>query len=167
MENHKDPIEILMKEHDEGIKYLARLDNAADSIRQNGFSAEAFEQIAEAIRFVDVDIRQHNEKEEKYLFPLMDRHVNGPAKVMRSEHRELWRVFSELRKSVKDVEEGRIHGTSIKELLQSSKLLVELLSQHIAKENEVLFPMAKQVLSSEEYEQLKEEINNATVTQAK
>lgn len=147
-----------MKEHEECLKYLARLHNAAEYIRTNGFSFEAYSQIAETIRFIDTVVRQHDEKEEKYLFPLMDRHVVGPPQSLRSEHRELWFAFRQLLRTVEDIEEGRLHGTSIAELVQSAEAVVEVLTSHITKENEVVYPMAKQVMTKEEYGQLKEQI---------
>ena len=158
MDNHTDPIQTLMKEHDIGLKYLQRLGDAAEDIRTNGFSFEAFKHVAEAIQFIDTEIRQHNEKEEKYLFPLMERHVDGPPAVMRGEHRKLWRAFSRLRECVKDVEEMRIYPSTVRDLVECSKTIVQLLSDHIAKENDVLFPMAKEILTKDEYRQLTREI---------
>lgn len=163
MQNVDDPIEILMKEHEEGLKYLKRLGDAAEHIKTYGFSFDAFEDIAEAIRFIDTEIRHHNEREEKYLFPLMDTHATSPSKVIRDEHRELWRAFNNLMESVKNVEELRIYPTTVMELIQNSKAIVELLSNHIAKENEILFPMTKQLLTKEEYEQLGKNIAKDTL----
>jgi len=157
-EPQQDPIDILMKEHEECLKYLARLHNAAGYIKSNGFSFEAYSQIAETIRFIDTVVRQHDEKEEKYLFPVMDRHIVGPPQSLRSEHRELWFAFRQLLRTVEDIEEGRLHGTSIAELVQSAEAVVEVLTSHIAKENEVVYPMAKQIMTKEEYCQLKEQI---------
>lgn len=163
IESRVDPIEILMKEHKEALQYLKRLGDASDRIKTHGFSFDAFSEIAEAIRYIDTEIRHHNEKEEKHLFPLMNSHVAGPSDVMRDEHRELWRAFNNLMESVKNVEELHIYPTTVKELIQDSKAIVDLLSNHIAKENDILFPMAKQVLTKEEYEQLGKNIAKDTL----
>ena len=153
-----DPILILMKEHEEGLRYLKQLKEAAEQIKTNGFSFEAFENLAQAIRYIDIEIRRHNENEEKYLFPLMERHLNGSSEVMRSEHRELWRAFNSLRTCVKDVEDMKIYATTIRDLVRCSESIVELLTSHITKENDVLFPMAIRILTKEEYRQLAAEI---------
>ena len=166
MDTYVDPIECLLREHDEGMKHLAILENAADYIKTHGFSVEAFNQIGESIRFIDAEIRRHNEKEEQYLFPLLERHLNGPSKVMRNEHRLLWGEFNRLQTCVHDIEEGRVRGSSITELIQLSKTIVDLLRNHIEKENKVLFPMAKQVLTDGEYETLREEMSKATASVA-
>jgi len=158
-----DPFEILIGEHGECLKYLQRMENAANYIKSNGFSFEAYSQIAETVRFVDTVMRQHDEKEEKYLFSLMDQHVPGAPQVMRNEHRELWIAFRQLLKTVEDIEEGRLHGTSIVELVESAQAVVEHLGEHIAKENEIVFPMAKQMLTKEEYNRLRESMEKLPI----
>jgi regulator of cell morphogenesis and NO signaling len=159
--NQIDPILLLMQEHEEGIKYLKRLGKAADYIHSNGFSFEAFKDVAEAIRFIDNEIRRHNEKEEKYLFPLLASHASEPVEPMRDEHRELWKAFKYLRECVKEVEEMKIYPTTVRDLVRLSKSIVDLLTNHITKENEVLFPLAKSVLTKDEYALLTREINAA------
>lgn len=149
-----DPIEIFMHEHAKGLHQLSLMANAAVSIEVNGFSAEAFQTIAEAIRYIGSEIRCHNEREEQYLFPALDRHVSGPPGAMRHEHRELWRAFNELLKAVRDVEDGRLRGSSIRELVQLVNYIVDHLRDHIDKENTVLYPMAKRLLTAEEYHTL-------------
>ncbi|MBM4165319.1 MAG: hemerythrin domain-containing protein [Ignavibacteria bacterium] len=163
MSFHSDPIETLVKEHDDALKQLNILNNAAMSIKVNGFSAEAFEKIAKTIRYIGTEMRKHDEKEERFLLPLLEKHVSGPSSAMRNEHRELWAAFSQLLQLVHNAEEGKITGRSISDLVRSSIFIVELSTTHIAKENNVLFPMVKQVLSQEEYEQLKRDF--ATIEQ--
>jgi hemerythrin-like domain-containing protein len=163
MSFHNDPIETLVKEHDDVLKQLNILNNAAMSIKVNGFSVEAFEKISQTIRNIGTEMRNHDEKEERFLLPLLEKHVSGPSEAMRNEHRELWAAFSQLLQLVHNTEEGKITGRSISDLVRSSIFIVELASAHIAKENKVLFPMIQQVLSKEEYEQLKQ--NFATLEQ--
>lgn len=156
MNNQRDPIEILRKEHVEGLKHLALLENATESLRHNGFSAEAFEQIAESIRWMNTDVRRHTEREEKYLLPLLDRHVIGLPDIVRNEHRELRSAVGQLLNSVQEVEEGKIRGSTILEIVQIATLIVELMRKHIATENNLLFPMTKEVLTAREYDDLKQ-----------
>ncbi|MBI3193659.1 MAG: hemerythrin domain-containing protein [Ignavibacteriae bacterium] len=161
-----DPIEILIKEHEEGTHYLQQLHIASMYISQSGFSFDAFMKLGEAIRFIDNELRTHNEKEEQYLFPLLERHVGNPVRTMLEEHRELWKLFARIRQCVEDIEEGRIYATTVKELVVASDQLYELLLNHINKENEVLFPMAKAMLTQEEYEQLKESLLGVSIRTA-
>src|SRR5512140_663243 len=94
------PLALLMGEHEQALQELNKMAVAAKSIQTSGFSAEAFQQIADAIRYIGSVVRKHNEKEEQFLFPKMDRHINGYQSLMRHEHRELWGAFNELLKSV-------------------------------------------------------------------
>jgi hemerythrin-like domain-containing protein len=156
-----DPFDMFRKEHEEILAYLKQMDKAAEVIRDHGFSSDAFEQIATGCRFINAKIRQHEENEEKYLFPLLDRHANSSQPAMRIEHRELCRTAALLLETVEDLEKGKIYPTTIGELVQTSKSLVVMLNSHIEKENEVLFPMAMRLLTGEEYKQLKKNMTRA------
>ncbi len=158
-----DPIELLVKDHEETLAQLEKMSSAAKSIQANGFSGPAFLQIAEAIRYIVNEVRRHNFKEEQYLFPLMDRHGNGTLLAMRQEHRELWRAMDELLLTVNDVEDGRIRGSSVRELVQSVFYVVDHLRNHIVKENSDLFPTVKRLLTEGEYDQLRKDIATAAI----
>ncbi|MBI4547911.1 MAG: hemerythrin domain-containing protein [Ignavibacteriae bacterium] len=158
---NNDPIHILMREHEQASQALAQLENAVLSIDQTGFSVEAFEQIGKAIRFIGTTFREHDKKEERYLFNLLEKHQAGLTQDYRREHRELWSAIDLLMSCVRDVELGRLHGLSLRELIQTSKLVVELLRAHIRKENTILFPMVKELLSELEYDQLRNSIANS------
>ncbi|MEX2116594.1 MAG: hemerythrin domain-containing protein [Bacteroidota bacterium] len=149
-----DPIKVLIREHNEGLLRLAVLENAAESIKMNGFSPEAFEQIAETIRWMNTEVRRHTEIEEKFLFPLIDRHIRPLADQVRGEHRDLWDLFNDLLRAVKEVEEGRLHGTSIRDIVAIAKSIVELLRTHVRREDTLVFPAVKQLLTKDEYDEL-------------
>jgi len=146
----KDPFEVLMLEHQECIKRLKQLDRAADRIRSDGFSAEEFSVIVDVLGFIDTNLRHHNEKEEKYLFNFVENHINGSSELVKNEHRELWKEFDRLTKIVHDIEDGRFHGSSIVELVNTSKYIVMLMISHIDNENKVFFPRARNVLTKNE-----------------
>ena len=157
----RDPLEILRHQHEEGMRHLLLLENAAESIKASGFSAEAFEQIAESIRWMNTEVRRHTKFEEQYLFPLIDRHMKNLAEQMRGDHRDLWDSFSELLDKVKEVEEGRLHGTSIREVVAIAFSIVEQMRAHIRRENTVLYPAMKQLLTEQESRSLLEGILHA------
>jgi len=156
-----DPIDTLIKQHEEAIELLGRIEEAVASIHDSGFSAKAFAQIADAVELIGLKVRQHCEKEEQYLFPLLEGHVKDAPGRLRIERREIWHAFNDLVGSVKDVEDGRIHGTTMRELIQLAHIVVERFKSHIEKENTMLFPMAKRLLTSEDYELLRKEILTA------
>lgn len=161
-----DPIGLLRIEHEEGLKHLERLGNAADSIKSNGFSVEAFEEIVDAVRWMNTDVRRHTDREEKYLFPLIERHSSNLPELMRGEHRELGTAFTQLLDIVREIEEGKVRGSSIYEVVQISYLIVDLMRIHINRENQFLFPLAKKILSVSEYEALTQKMVAAKEAEA-
>jgi hemerythrin-like domain-containing protein len=86
--------------------------------------------------------RCHHGKEEAHLFPALERHgipkEGGPLGVMLREHEEG-------RALVRAMEEGR--GPEVARAIRG---YVILLRAHIDKENNVLLPLAEQVLPEEE-----------------
>ena len=150
-----DPIEKLMQEHGLEMAYLGNLGTAVRSIETNGFSVAAFETIAESVRTIGKIIFSHSEREEQYLFPMIENHVEGPTNIMRSEHRKLWETYRSLMQSVQDVEDGRLSSFSTRDLLEMTKFLIEYLTNHINTENTVLYTMAKRVLTTDEYQKLR------------
>ncbi len=161
---YMDPIDLLIMEHEKGLWQLEIIAHAAESIQIHGFSGKAFLEIANSTRVIDTEMRWHNEKEEKYLLTLLDKHVFESPNVLRHERREMWHAFNELLTSVKNVEDGRVHGTTIRELIQFTQQVVDKFRNQIMKENNDIFPMIKRVLTSDEYEQLRHDI--CFVTQA-
>lgn len=124
-----------MAEHDEGLERLDRLEAAL----QAGDLAAA----APEARWMAADLKAHNEAEEALLFPHLDPFFgeHSPVSCMRDEHRTLWDLVQALGLALDraDSEGARAAG------LQATGLL----RNHIAKENNVLYPMAERLLSDE------------------
>ncbi|MEN6474392.1 MAG: hemerythrin domain-containing protein [Syntrophaceae bacterium] len=104
--------------------------------------------------FVD---RCHHTKEELHLFPLMERRGQprdtGPLAVMLEEH-TLGRIYLKTAsKALSLVDKG--DQASIDEVGGNLGAYVDLLKAHIAKENNVLFPLADSLLSPEDRSELK------------
>jgi hemerythrin-like domain-containing protein len=93
----------------------------------------------------------HHGKEEGILFPaLMDAGMpkqGGPIAVMLSEH-------VEGRTRIKEMEQAVSGAMDAAAFARASQGYAELLRAHIAKENDVLFPMAERFLASPELEKI-------------
>ena len=124
-----------MEEHDEALHRLTRLEVA---LQAGDFSAAEPE-----ARWLGAELKSHNEAEEALLFPHLDPYFgdHSPVSCMRDEHRTLWDLVLALGRALdqQDGEGARAAG------LQA----VVLLRNHIAKENNVLYPMAERLLSDE------------------
>jgi hemerythrin-like domain-containing protein len=101
----------------------------------------------------------HHAKEEEKLFPALERRGvpkdGGPIGVMLAEH-EMGRTYVRaMAESVKRYAQG--DKVAAQGLVQSGRGYVTLLRQHIVKEDRILFPMADQLLASEEQQKLYDE----------
>ncbi|MFC4769631.1 hemerythrin domain-containing protein [Effusibacillus consociatus] len=102
------------------------------------------------------ELEIHSDKEEKGLFPLVGRHIGtqfGPIAVMEYEHSEAKKnlaAFEELARNAQNEptqeEAGRITAPLI--------TAIHILLDHFLKEENVLFPMAENILTSDEKEEL-------------
>lgn len=145
-----DPIAQLMQEHNDALYNLKILNKAVQAFTQDGFSKKHFKQIQSALRFIEEEVTEHNHKEEDALFPMLERYVEGPTRVMRSDHKKLRKGFFLLKATIVRVEKNRDSFSAIKRMSTVAKGVVQLFVNHIHKENHILFPLVQKVLSKEE-----------------
>jgi hemerythrin-like domain-containing protein len=91
-------------------------------------------------------LKPHAQMENELLFRALESHLpadSGPLAVMRMEHDEIEGTLGRLQE-VKDLTEAR---NMLVHAIQTAR-------EHFAKEEQVLFPMAKQMLDSHTLEQL-------------
>lgn len=130
---------------------LILLDILRNKIENEGIAdVEKLEKLAEFFSvFVD---KCHHGKEENMLFPKLEKigipRENGPIGVMLTEHefgRDYIRIINESIKSYK----VRPDGSTLEKMVEAIKGYIDLLEQHIYKENNILFAMADMHLSDE------------------
>jgi hemerythrin-like domain-containing protein len=144
------PTQVLMAEHELILQALDALEKKVAAVQAGAAPDRAyFEKAVEFLRtFAD---KCHHGKEEEILFKRMaDRGFplrGGPIAVMLHEH-EMGRAF------IKGIAEGAAKiGTdpvAAKQIAENAKGYIELLRNHIGKENNILFPMADRALSAED-----------------
>jgi hemerythrin-like domain-containing protein len=134
--------EVLMEEHEVILRVLTALEKALSNIPNGKFTPDFFMDAADFIKnFAD---GCHHAKEEGVLFVDMEASgipVNGgPIGVMLADH-EQGRQYTRLMREA--AEKWRAGDTSAVEAVRINGLgYVNLLRQHIQKENTILFPMA-------------------------
>ncbi|MCL5256443.1 MAG: hemerythrin domain-containing protein [Chloroflexi bacterium] len=147
--------EQLVEEHNVIERLLGVLEATATKLDRGGdLPPEVLERELDIVRnFAD---RCHHGKEEGRLFPAMEQHgipkQGGPIGVMLAEHdkgREYVRQMGEAAAGYAsgDKRAGRSFAAAARGYAQ-------LLSQHIYKENNILYPMANKVLSQDEQQRL-------------
>ncbi|MEM2181389.1 MAG: hemerythrin domain-containing protein [Thermoproteota archaeon] len=140
----------LIKDHEVILKMLERLE-AKLGYWKSSKSIE-YESLTTFLEFAKTFIDKcHHGKEERCLFPCLERRgiprEHGPIGVMLQEHEQGRQIVKQIERALKDLGEEEAKHLEITELCES---YVELLKQHIAKENEVLFPMGESVTSMED-----------------
>lgn len=143
--------EILMQEHRLIEQVLDGLEEAAGRLEDGedidpGFFIDAAEFVA---GFAD---GSHHRKEEDILFVAMTAKDmpadTGPVAVMLYEHEEGRRLTAGFRGAAEQMKNGD-SGASL-EVIRNAFDYVNLLREHIVKEDNVLFPMAEQVIDEDE-----------------
>lgn len=149
------PTEILMREHRVIEQVLNCLEVIAERAEAGGaVDAEAAAQAVDFFRgFAD---RCHHGKEEAHLFPLMEAkgfpREGGPTGVMLAEHDEGRRHVRAMAEAIRHPE--RDDAAARAQLIDHARAFIQLLRQHIQKEDSCLFAMADQALSEADQQAL-------------
>ncbi len=144
--------EVLKEEHQVILRVIASLERGADLLEcGNAVRPGFFADVARFIRgFAD---SCHHKKEEGVLFTAMEAHgmssQAGPIAVMLAEHEQGRRYTRGLAEAARRLEDG--DATARAEVIHNAHGYIELLRQHIAKEDNILFPMAEQVIPRAEH----------------
>ena len=154
MKYSTDPIAQLMQEHNAALLQLKLLNKAIQAVTEDGYSSKYFRPINSALKFIEEEVSIHNHKEEDALFPVLERYVDGPTRIMRSDHKKLQKGFVRLSSAVDRVKKDRDSFSAIKRLRIVTKDVVQLFVNHIHKENHILFPLVQRFLSKEELREI-------------
>ena len=134
-----DPIRRFEEEHEVALAALDRLEAAAEALR-GGASPEPHLATAREVHgLLCGAVRQHNEDEERALFPVLGE--DAPLGPFLEEHETLWKLEEDLARAIDRADRERVARVSLD--------IADLLRTHIHRENEVLFPMARALLGAE------------------
>jgi hemerythrin-like domain-containing protein len=155
------PTEQLKEEH-QGITLMLKiLERVCAKMETKGKVDPAhLERIVEFFRvFAD---KCHHGKEEDLLFPEMEKagipKENGPIGVMLTEHTQGRAYVRAMGEAATRYKQGEPRGRT--EFAENARNYITLLTQHIQKENNVLFPMGDRVLAKEKQEKLVEDFED-------
>jgi len=151
------PTEVLKQEHEVIKRMIGILETACDRLeRGEELPANLFRQVVDFIRtFAD---RCHHGKEEDFLFPRLEERgiprEGGPLEVMLLEHEEGRHFVRGMAEAAEKY--GRGEAGAKAALVENARGYTTLLTSHIAKENDVLYPMGEQVLTEADEQELLE-----------
>lgn len=142
---HKhDCLEELSAEHK---KILEKLKELEKNIKDTEIDKE---KIKEFLNFTENFAEPHHQKEENVLFPALEKKgipkEGGPIGVMLFEHETEREHIKKLEKALKENQKEKVK--------EEAENIISLLREHIDKEENVLYPWAKNVLSEKELSNL-------------
>lgn len=170
-ENMDKPLQTFVEEHKIAIQQVEAFEKALVQFKTNGYKVD--QKINEIFggffKYFDEELLPHNSKEEKTLFPILNKrlldageHSTGEVKitaidVMEDDHVKFIQLgalafnFLGLATRLKD-EGSRIFVLDT--AYENARELIELLKLHIYREDYTLFPLAQKYLSKEEFENI-------------
>jgi hemerythrin-like domain-containing protein len=146
----RDPLERFEAEHAEALLALERLEAAAQALEAGQPGQAQLAEVREVERFLATAVREHNDNEERALFPHMGE--GAPTGLFVEEHRALRSLERQLREALEAFD-------AVDQVPPLALAIVDLLRAHIERENEVLFPMAREMLGAESLEEVAKQLN--------
>ena len=145
MKINSETLKILSKEHENILKIVDALEFKIEQLNDKSIDISFFKKVIDFIRnYAD---KFHHAKEEDILFKEFNKcaeegcvHCN-PVEQMLVEH-------DEGRKNVKLMESG-LNEKNKDKLIEGATNYIRLIREHIFKEDNILYPMADEVLSEE------------------
>lgn len=143
-----DPLARFEEEHRAALAQLARLDRALSDLAEKGTVGSSMAAAREVLAFLQDAVQRHNQDEELALFPLLADHA--PCEVFEEEHGTLRDLESRFAMALDAKDIDAVAGTG--------RVIVDLLRAHIDRENEVLFPAARNLLGASGLQQVAERL---------
>lgn len=147
----------LMDEHPPLRKEMDGLSSLYGEVKTNN-NEQAFHSLVNAVTRFILNLEHHSRREEDYLFRVMEKYIGkngGPIAVMEMEHERAHSLIDEFLHNAKKEQ-------TIEEMKRNALLVEEAhytLLNHFAKEEQVLYPMAENLLSDEEKQTLYENVS--------
>lgn len=158
------PIDTFQRENDALLQVITSLRKVAGAIRATASPLDAWPSLkaplAQTLARVS-EVELHYLRKEHELFPYLEKHgVEGPSKVM-------WALHDDVRAALKDARQY-VADDNAEQAALSSEWLAQTMEDMVTKEEKVLFPMAMEMLTAEEWAAIRvgeEEIGYAFVTE--
>ncbi len=163
-----------MDEHVKGIEQISEFEKYLIAFKENGYVLNEAINMAfsDFFQFFDHNIMDHNRREEKQLFPLLHKrliesgesgegdHPHTAVDMMEDDHIKFIQLASlsfnlfGLAPRLKDGSSQRfVYDTAF----SSAQELIEMLRLHIFREDKILFPLAHQLISKNEFDRMNED----------
>ncbi len=145
------PVDTFQRENQALLQVITSLRKVAGAIRSDADPAASWSRLAPTLdhtlaRFGEVE--RHYLRKENQLFPFLEKHgIEGPSKVM-------WALHDDVRKGLKDAL-AAVERDDGEQAALASEWLAQTAEDMVTKEEKVLFPMALETLSDEEWAEIR------------
>jgi uncharacterized protein (DUF2249 family)/Fe-S cluster biogenesis protein NfuA/hemerythrin-like domain-containing protein len=153
------PIYTLMEEHKLIVEGLHKLKDIVGQLRQRGSYAEmgADLQTLQEVSHLLVEAELHHQREEDALFPRLYEHgITEPPDIMKEEHVE-FRARKRALFALVNSAAATPFAEFQKAVIDHGEFICRELESHIFKEDNILYQIALQVLTEDEWQQVKRE----------
>jgi len=159
----------MVEEHKPFLVEVDAFEDAIISIQKGGYTKEADGRLRRFLNFLDEEFIAHNRREEAALFPLLRQrliaageHGSGddpdtPVDLMQDEHIKAVQLAAVILNFLGLAFRFPDEGTRLIVLdaaLEQGKFLVELLRLHMFREDNVVFPLAHQLITPAELDRM-------------
>jgi len=153
------PVHTLMEEHKIILNSLTELGDLMERLKgkQNFESmGEDLEKLKDISHHL-IEAESHHQREEEVLFPKLEEHdIVEPPEIMKMDHVEFRKRKKELYKFSQNPKDYDFKNFK-QNIMELGEYLTRELESHIFKEDNILYQIALQVLSPEEWEEVKRE----------
>ena len=152
------PVNTFMEEHQVILDSLNDLRAIVERWDDGAGSPEAMQEDLANLKDIAHDLveaENHHQREEEVLFPALESHdIVEPPSIMRMDHVEFRKRKQELYQLAHNLEDYRSEELRQK-IMELGSYLTRELESHIFKEDNILYQIALQVLTPEEWEKIK------------
>jgi regulator of cell morphogenesis and NO signaling len=151
-------MEELLRQHRDAEAMLVKLSAGVKRVQREGVEgAGVLDDLRVLRRAIQGEVLSHFREEEQALFPVLGRHIDsasGPIAMLMEEHAIFRQLELQFEEAVAALEAGFRDGWE-ERVCDAAASIARLLPAHIEKEESVLFPMAEDVLSADEWDQVR------------
>ena len=154
----------LHRDHREAQRILVQLESFLDAVALDlewtGERREKFDRMASSFSQCLSDLFR---KEGEILYPALEGLFTsdlGPLQVLRDEHQSAYHNFRQLSEISASLQAGKNPPETLKKFDRSGRKTIEILRDHMYKEERVLFPMAARSLTPERDAEMAQKMEN-------
>lgn len=144
-------IQLFLEDHSHALEMLRRLHDDLLALKLSQDLPAVKKGLEEFVSFLDNALKIHFRQEETALFPVMikaNENAQKPIEAMLEEHRLIEAAHRSLQ------EELRGDKPSPEVISHTGEQIIELLTNHIHREDQALFPFALRVMNQEHLEEV-------------